>query len=384
MTIQALRNSHLGYYTVGEKIFTSKVSALVESTKQNVHANWVFNNQFFDTIDWTVEPSETLQDLYKQRALDIREKYDYVVLMYSGGSDSQNILDTFLANNIKIDEIVVVWANSLSKTYTPDSSDYSWTNVLSEWDFTVKPKLDWISSNHPDIKITIHDWAEQVSIVKVDDDYIMDRNHNFAPYANAKWDFNLIPSIRTRLEKNENVGIVLGTDKPRVCINENAYRLYFLDIVTVNVGPQFSSTLLQDKLNIEMFYWSPESWKILAKQAHLLVKFFETMPQFKQYIQWPVSNPAHRQFYESATRAIIYPHMDLRFFQVEKPKDMNFALDILLFKIGYEQQIKGIQKDNFAYLRKIIDSKYFNTVNGETTFTGFITGMWPVKTLTGK
>lgn len=377
-----LKNPALGYYRVGEKVFTSKVSALVDSTERNIQAEWIFNNDVFDLVDWTVEPNETLQELYKQRALELREKYDYLILMYSGGSDSQNILNAFLNNGIKLDEVISVWANdTLSKTYTPNSGDYSWDNFLSEWDFTVKPKLKWLESNHPEIKITIHDWAQDATRVKIADDYIMDRNHNFTPFASSKWNYYQIPSIKSKLDKNENVCVVLGTDKPRVCIHENAYRLYFLDIVTANTGPHFSSNLLQDKLHLEFFYWSPSSCKILAKQSHLLVNFFESMPRFKQYIEWPVTDPAHRQFYETVTRAIIYPDVNLRFFQVEKPKDMNIGMDVVLFKIGYENRIKGMTNDNFSYLQKVIAPRYFTQAKpGEIpSLTGFITGMWPIK-----
>jgi hypothetical protein len=373
-------NIDTGYYTVGNTVFTSKVAALLEGTKQNIHVEWNFNNEFFDHVDWTVEPSEDIYELYKQRAQQLREKYDYLVLMYSGGSDSQTILDVCLENNIRIDEIVVIWANSLANAHVPNASDYSWTNVLSEWDFNIKQRLQKLANDHPNIKITIHDWAESINTIKLADDFIADRNHNFTPYANTRWDLQTIPSIRDRIHRNENIGVVFGTDKPRICINNGAYRLYFLDVVTAN-GPSFSSAFYKHNVGFELFYWSKDSRKILAKQSHLLVKFFESMPQFKQYIQWPISNPAHRQFYETASRAIIYPKMDLRFFQVEKPKDMNFGMDTLLFKVGHEEKLRGLQRDNFSYLQKVIDKKYFNNIDGNITFTGFISGMWPLKNL---
>lgn len=373
-------NIDTGYYTVGNTVFTSKVAALLEGTKQNVHVEWKFNNDFFDHIDWTQEPAEDIYQLYKQRAQQLREKYDYLVLMYSGGSDSQTILDVCLENNIQIDEIVIVWANSLKNAYVPDSTNYNWNNMLSEWDFNIEPRLKKLANDHPGIKITLFDWVEAANKIKLADDFIADRNHNFTPHASARWDLQLIPSLRDRINKGQNVGVVFGTDKPRVCIDNNAYRLYFLDTVTSN-GPTFSSAFHKHNIGFELFYWSKDSWKILAKQAHLLAKFFESMPQFKQFIQWPISSPAHRQFYETASRAIIYPKLDLRFFQVEKPRDMNFGMDTLLFKIGHEEKLRGMQRDNFAYLQKVIDKKYFNTIDGNVTFTGFITGMWPVKKL---
>ena len=103
---------------------------------------------------------------------------------------------------------------------------------------------------------------------------------------------------------------------------------------------------------------------------------------FQQYIQWPILGRHHRQFYEGATRAIIYPDMDLRFFQVEKPHDLRFSSDEILFRLGMESAIRGQQTDNFNYLEKVIDKKYFTISDGQPSITGLITGMWKVKDYT--
>ncbi|NBR23517.1 MAG: hypothetical protein EBU08_07045, partial [Micrococcales bacterium] len=75
--------------------------------KTGIHPTWNFNDEVFGTVDWTQEPSESLPELYRQRAEQIRSEYDYVVLCYSGGADSTNILTTFLNNDIKLDEIMM-------------------------------------------------------------------------------------------------------------------------------------------------------------------------------------------------------------------------------------------------------------------------------------
>ena len=65
-----------GYYTVGEKKSYSKLEALGWGSPK-----WHFNDEIFSAIDWTIEPPFDLWELYKQRAKQIREQYDYVVLM---------------------------------------------------------------------------------------------------------------------------------------------------------------------------------------------------------------------------------------------------------------------------------------------------------------
>lgn len=373
-------NLTFGYYTVGDTVHTGKISALIDGTAKNIHPEWKFNNHVFDNVDWTVEPSESLPLLYLRRAKQLREKYDYLILFFSGGSDSQQILKTFLDNKIRIDEIIVTWPLGLKNTYTPNTVDYEWTNMLSEWDFVIQPKLKWLAENHPEIKITLHDWATPAINHKVQDDYIIDRSVNITPYADLKWDFNQTSWFSKIRDKNDKLGLVMGIDKPRICFHQGAYRLFFLDILTSNLGPQISSSFHNDDLKAEFFYWSPDSVNILAKQAHLLVKFFESVPQFKNFVTWPHSNPRYRQWYETSTRPIIYPELDLNFFQANKPHDFTISWDELLYKVGLEDKIKGITDDNFNYLRKVVDPKYFTTTpNGLPSITGFITGMWPVK-----
>jgi hypothetical protein len=121
-----------GYYRVGNQVFSSKLLALMAGSQSNIHPEWIFNNKIFDAVDWTKEPALDIDSLYLNRASAIREKYDYVVLMYSGGADSHNVLETFLRNNLRIDEIVTTWSVEAAKKYVGDPTDRSAANYLAE------------------------------------------------------------------------------------------------------------------------------------------------------------------------------------------------------------------------------------------------------------
>jgi hypothetical protein len=72
------------------------------------NSNHTFHvNNIFDKLDWSKEPTKSLKNLYKERAEQIRSLYNYIILYFSGGSDSITVLNTFLDNNILIDEIVI-------------------------------------------------------------------------------------------------------------------------------------------------------------------------------------------------------------------------------------------------------------------------------------
>ena len=92
-----------GFWSVGNNfVTTNKVEAIQEANRRNLHIEWNFNQDILDKVDWFQEPQVDLYELYKQRALQIREKFDYLVLLFSGGSDSVCILKTFLENNISL------------------------------------------------------------------------------------------------------------------------------------------------------------------------------------------------------------------------------------------------------------------------------------------
>lgn len=364
---------------MGEVRHVGKISALIDGTARNIHPEWRFNDEVFDQHDWSIEPQESLQELYRQRAAEIRERYDYVILMYSAGGDSHTMLEAFLNNNLRVDEIVVMHPSSLERTYTPNANNYDPLNMMSEWDFTMRPRLQWLAQHHPSIKLTTHDWSDGILEHKLEDGFVLDRSHNITPYSEVRNNFYEFESIKLALNKYNKVGIIMGVDKPRVCFHEGAYRLYFLDLVTAGLGPQFSARYRKNPLAVEFFYWHPSSCRLLAKQAHQLVKFFEMFPGFRTFVTWPIKNPANRSWYETSIRAIIYPDLDLDFFQANKFNNMTLGYDQLLFKIGQRDRIMGMTKENFSYLRSVIDAKYFNEIDGIPALVGFVSKMWPIK-----
>ena len=67
------------------------------------HVHWNYHEDVFSRALWTHEPPDDIEELYRQRALQLREQYDHLVLFYSGGADSTTILQAFIKNNIKLD-----------------------------------------------------------------------------------------------------------------------------------------------------------------------------------------------------------------------------------------------------------------------------------------
>jgi hypothetical protein len=98
-----MQNS-LFWVNSGNNVVTNKkaFSELYDYTNLRYNINPAFEN-----IDWTKEPTKTLKQLYKERAEQLRTDYDYLIVYFSGGSDSITVVNSFLDNDIPIDEIVI-------------------------------------------------------------------------------------------------------------------------------------------------------------------------------------------------------------------------------------------------------------------------------------
>ena len=183
-----MRNNKLGYYQVGLEYFEHKVPALLRATEIGQHPEWNFNKEAFDSVNWKQEPQESLWELYTKRAHQLREKYDYLILGYSGGSDSKNILDVFLQNGIKIDEIVSKFSiKGMGKGYTPTKEELNYDfNAPAEWEFTAKKDFQWLAEHHPEIKLTFYDWFENPNLTLAEDWY-KDLPSVYAPAGRILW-----------------------------------------------------------------------------------------------------------------------------------------------------------------------------------------------------
>jgi len=150
------------FWQVNEKKFNNKFDALLEATRVKANVTFHYYDDIFESVDKSLLGKHNLDKLYRSRAQQLRDEYDYLILYFSGGSDSYNILKTFLDNDIKLDEICVKWPMVVvdKQLYTPNTTDKSAFNYLSEWDYAIKPVLDQIKISHPEIKIEIADWSD--------------------------------------------------------------------------------------------------------------------------------------------------------------------------------------------------------------------------------
>lgn len=256
-----------GFYKVGDFKTYSKIEAIELATKHKLPVIWDFNYNVFSCHDWSKEPSQSLDELYARRAWQIRNSYDYVVLMYSGGADSGNILDTFAKNQIPLDEVC---------TYDYKGGDYMYNRA--ELEKAAWPKLTEYQNQGMKFLHRQLDYTDIAKKLLHNTDYNFDRvyyhNHHFGVNHLAKTYLReLLPDYVSLIEKGKRIVFVWGIDKPHVRYENSRWIIKFYDISDAGVSPR-TQMLNRDYEHDEYFYWSPDAIDLICKQAHVLKRYW--------------------------------------------------------------------------------------------------------------
>ena len=314
-----------GYYTVNDKIFNHNIYAFQEATKTNSEVKWHFNEDVLSNLDWQTPPTLSLLEAYRLRAQQLRQQYDYLILCWSGGADSTTILESFLNNNIRLDEVVILWSTKQTDgKYVPNSSTEA-TNFLSEWDLTIKPLIQLYKTNHPKLKITILDHLSDSykNTVEYADDTVRIARHN---YITVKKYRALDNHMKKKFELHSKVGAIVGMAPVDTAIlNDKYFVAYFTDGSLTGTSKS-DYTLDGFVRNIEFFYSTPDLPELIKTQAHAMFRYCQNHPETRnlwhhlklvsttnlQYIK--CDGELHRQL----RKKILYPNWNNELFQVKK------------------------------------------------------------------
>lgn len=370
-----ITDNSVNYYTVGSKKFYSKTLALIEATRTNIFPNWHFGNGIFDTVDWNM-PVADITEVYQKRARQLREKYDYLVLCFSGGSDSTTVLHSFLSQNILIDEILVRWPlKGTQNLYKPGTS-LNPENILSEWDFSIKPKLDYIRQYFPKIKITIEDWSETLDRDILEEEWFSINDHMnpgvFRKYGGLSASHEEIAMI----DKGKKTAVMWGVDKPQLAYKDNNIYFYFIDKLA-----NFAFINGTANRNVELFYWTPDCPELVVTQARLVYEYFIKNPKMISLIDWNTRRTNNKTLYNDIIRRIVYPNWDLNTFQAGKPElNTKCEYDGWMFTALRTHRYLDSWQSNLKSIRNTVNEKYFHYAkNGEFDgWVGFISPFYKI------
>lgn len=368
------QNPRLGYYTVGNNIHYSKVHALVDSTKTNQFPTWNFNNEVFGVQPWEHNPEVELRELYRMRAQQLRDRYDYIRIEASGGGDSTTVIFSFLLNGIHIDEIIFRYPKSGESNLGIDANNFRCENTLSENEFAVKPLFNWIKTNYPNVKITVHDYSADMLVNEDrDESWIYSAKEFLQPGHVTKFpNYQTIQQLHTA-DTGKSICVLYGIDKPKICIRDGKWYLYFMDFQANYANPDVG-----DYINItnEYFFWTPDMPEILVKQAHTVMNWFnQPNNQHLQFLaSWPNYSVAQRTTYEAMIKPLVYPDYDPLTFQVKKPSSNFYSeMDYWFYENFKDHKLYRSWKAGLHFVEQNIDPKYFNREFGRAVgFVGFV------------
>jgi hypothetical protein len=238
----------------------------IEALKSKKRCWLYYYDDFYQTVNWKIEPTLSLEHLYKLRAQEIRDTYEHVILCLSGGIDSRTILETFHKNKIHIDEIVSVGA------FSQDEYAGSSENNNDEIYYNVKTLLNDLYL--PNTKITYIDYSE-----------LFDNINNFSiikDYGN-EWVFHLghWKSIHNFFWADFKKHVIKNDKKTCFILGEGKTQLNIFTVPFVSFSEgdvtAYCREYRQDNLYRENFYFGPTpiGAEIVKKQAYIMYDVFQ-------------------------------------------------------------------------------------------------------------
>jgi hypothetical protein len=327
----------------------------------------------FDTHDWLVEPETDLQELYRQRAQQLRDQYDYIRLEVSGGADSGTTLYSFLLNGIHLDEIVFRYPKTGEKNVSADPFNTKPENTLSEWQYAAQPMLDWVATHSPATKIVMHDYSKDMLASGHDESWVFLTKDYFQPGHPFKFAIDATDDHKNILNSGKSVCVLHGIDKPKITIKDGKWYLYFMDIQANSASPN-----VKDYTNVvnEYFFWTPDMPDLISKQAHMIKNWFnlESNKYLQHLVRWPNYSFSQRTTFEHIVKPLIYPNYDPTTFQTSKPTNSFYnEMDHWFYTNFQDTHVYHTWQAGLKLLTDSIDAKFFNNEMGRPVgFVGFI------------
>jgi len=252
------------YYKVGKNTYHTNVDALAAFTKdvsQGLELKLEF--KFLDNHRlWLKEPPLDVTTYMDMNALALRDRYHRLELRYSGGTDSQTVLRSFIRTNVKV-SIGHLATSTISK-FTNDLYDYN------KKDFERMAKLDNVSefkTHHA------HDMSKK-EFEKALKHY---RGHVGTALQNTgmAWMFGN-DKVIFDLDVPEKNGYVFGKEKPYVIIKDGWWHWTVNDAMFSDCHWNF------EKGDMVWFWFSDDVPQLQIKLTHLRIRAIEEIARLEK------------------------------------------------------------------------------------------------------
>lgn len=372
-----VNNNLLGYYLVEGKIFNDKIQAILYANENKRPIDFNFFKEVFGALNWNEEPETSLDEFYKIRAQQLRDKYDYLIAFCSGGADSCQMALSFLKNGIRLDEIYAAAPLTGLKSFQVNNKNNHATNTVSETFYAQMPFLEEVKSKYPDVKITVNDYFEDILEYK-EDDWLFNSSDWIHPTTVARYSLEKFEHIKKLVDKGKRVAALYGNNKPHVAIENNKF-ICAIEDLSLNVArPAF----INHEVALEPFFTTPDLPLLLVKQAWAVRRWALepnqelriSMLKFKSDYRKGLASNWNNQIwnngiYERAIVPTIYPSLNYNYFQALKPNSKILAdMDAWFYDLHKDTKTYKMILSDVSNFVKAIDLMYFST----TVKSGFV------------
>jgi hypothetical protein len=273
----------------------------------------------FDRADWRMEPEESLADLYRKRCQQIREMFDHIIFYFSGGSDSITALNSFVRNDIHIDEIVV-YINS--DTNDPKLSGNYAIDYLRKINYTGYVNVIDLNFQILDRIVREETWRQYETFSGL--------IHSFQRFQVTFFESNgfVIPK-----ERQGNIAHVFSTTFPLVAKINDIY------VTKINIVP-FTMIAAAYYKNV-LFFTDKTMPEVFIKQSYIVARYMKenNISISNEYKDFKL---LVRDEYNEA----ISPIKNAGSHQLEKKNDILSSQHMLLLKL---------YKENKDFIRRVLD-----------------------------
>ena len=352
------------WYTVEDQQYYNKNQAFIAAGGDLSKIKLHFMEDYWDSVDWQSEPTETWQELYALRAQELRDKYNYVALWYTGGYDSHTILQTFIKNNITLDEIVIYDKNdmfvdsgilhAMSTAYRVKRDHYPNLHVnIIKWDYSELGKLykDWGN-----------DWI-----------YKIIGNHSRITKSTMHYTKTVFNHTQQTFRNDSNRCDITGHEKCKLYMYDNKWYTFFMDVDLSNYVGSNHVTFYFDK-------------KIYVKQVYNAIRWFESLPEFNPELVHDIqgrdasTDGPFVKYYESWNCAIgrypldpldVYSRAGLQKFMYTSDETSPDSINVLTYFKNHDKRVYDIYMNGLSELKSLFNYKtygYNPTIQSKSYF----------------
>jgi len=300
MTAQGTETAYpFGYWEVAGKKYTNKLRAVLDAVQIGHWPHWNFREKDFSSVNWSIEPTEDLHTLYRQRAKKLREKYDWICLEYTGGSDSWYVLKSFVDAGCQVDMLYHKFIDLPGQ----EKSDFDSKNTHAEAKYQAYPEYQKFKELDPTLNLYIHHvkedtikaWKETPMSLLEQNAMMASSVHKF-PHTRFE-----MPWFTPSSGKN---AFICAMDKPNLFFENNKFYFYFNEH-PVNARCVIERAQMNLPTDDVLFYWDTDNIKTIIKQAHIVMNWFKKNP----HMLYLINNRKKREpnTYAEIVRRLVYP-----------------------------------------------------------------------------